>query len=80
MRPLILNIFFNGGYNMRLVKIPENKYYDYRLQAMFNCYKWDPQFYDSNTLAKYVLLLKQKENEEIIKLTESLDKETRQAE
>ena len=29
MRPLILNIFFNGGYNMRLVKIPENKYYDY---------------------------------------------------
>ena len=28
---------------MKLIKIPEDKYYDYRLQAMFDCYKWDPQ-------------------------------------
>ena len=33
---------------MKLVKIPESKYYDYRIQAMFDCYKWDPQFCDSN--------------------------------
>ena len=65
---------------MKLVKIPEEKYYNYRLDAMFNCYKWDPQFYDSNTLAKYVLVLTKEENEEVIKLTESLDKETRLAE
>lgn len=65
---------------MRLVKIPEDKYYDYRLQAMFDCYKWDPQFCDNNTLAKYVLILTKKENEEIIKLTKNLDKETRLAE
>jgi len=65
---------------MKLVKIPENKYYDYRLQAMFGCYKWDPQFCDSNTLAKYALILTQKENEEVINLTKSLDKETRLAE
>ena len=42
---------------MRLVRIPEDKYYDYRIQAMFDCYKWDPQFCDSNTLAKYILVL-----------------------
>lgn len=65
---------------MKLVKIPDSKYYNYRLDAMFNCYKWDPMFYDSNTLAKYVLVLTEEENKELIKLTESLDKETRLAE
>ena len=65
---------------MKLIKIPEDKYYEYRLQAMFDCYKWDPQFCDSNTLSKYVLVLSKEENEEIIKLTENLDKETRLAE
>lgn len=61
---------------MKLVKISEDKYNDYRFDAMFDCYKWDPQFCDSNTLAKYVLVLTKEENEEVIKLTESLDKET----
>ena len=65
---------------MKLIKIPEDKYYDYRLQAMFECYKWDPQFYDSNTLAKFVLVLTKEENDEVIRLTENLDKETRSAE
>ena len=65
---------------MKLVKIPSDKYYDYRIQAMFDCYKWDPQFYDSNTLAKCVLVLTQEENAELISLTEALDKETRLAE
>lgn len=65
---------------MKLVKIPSDKYYDYRIQAMFDCYKWDPQFYDNNTLAKNVLVLTKDENEEIKKITENLDIETRQAE
>lgn len=65
---------------MKLVKIPEDKYYDYRLQAMFDCYKWDPQFCDNNTLSKYVLVLTKDENEELIELTKKLDKETRLAE
>ncbi len=65
---------------MKLIKIPEKEYYQYRLSAMFDCYKWDPQFYDSNTLANYVLVLSKQENEEVIHLTESLDQETRRAE
>ena len=65
---------------MKLVKIPDSKYYEYRLNAMFDCYKWDPMFYDSNTLAKYVLILSEQENKELIQLTENLDKETRLAE
>lgn len=65
---------------MKLVRIPDEKYYDYRLQAMFDCYKWDPQFFDSNTLAKYILVLTSEENNKVINLTKNLDKETRLAE
>ena len=65
---------------MKLIKIPEDKYNGYRIDAMFDCYKWDPQFYDSNTLSKYVLVLSKDENDDVIKLTESMDKETRNAE
>ena len=65
---------------MKLVRIPEDKYYDYRLQAMFDCYKWDPQFCDNNTLGKYVLVLTKEENDELIKYTKELNKETRLAE
>ena len=65
---------------MKLVKIPDEDYYDYRLQAMFDCYKWDPQFCDNNTLSKYVLVLTKEENNEVINLTKELDKETRAAE
>ena len=65
---------------MKLVSIPEDKYADYRLDLIFNCYKWDPQFLDSNTIAKYVLVITEEEHKEIEKLTEDLDKETREAE
>ena len=65
---------------MKLIKIPEDKYYSYKLQAMFDCYKWDPQFCDNNTLAKYVLVLTKEENDEVMELTKKLDKETRLAE
>ena len=65
---------------MKLVEIPKEKYNDYRLDLMFDAYKWDPQFLDNNTIAKYALVLSQEEHEEIKSLTEKLDKETRQAE
>ncbi len=65
---------------MKLVPIPADKYEDYRLTLMFECYKWDPQFLDNNTVAKYALVLTQEEHEKIKELTEKLDKETRAAE
>lgn len=65
---------------MKLLSIPENKYEDYRLDAIFDCYKWDPQFLDNNTIAKHVLVLTEEEHNELKKLTESLDNETRKAE
>ena len=61
---------------MKLVRIPESKFEEYRLNAIFDCYKWDPQFLDSNTLSKYVLVLTEKECREVSKLTEELDSET----
>ena len=65
---------------MRLVQIPEDKYDDYRLNLMFNCYKWDPQFEDHNTVAKHAIVLSWEEYQELKYLTESLDVETRAAE
>lgn len=65
---------------MRLVSIPEDKYDEYRLTLMFDCYKWDPQFLDHNTIAKYALVITKEEHEELARLTEQLDAETRTAE
>lgn len=65
---------------MKLVPIPKEKYDEYRISLMFDCYKWDPQFLDNNTIAKHMLVLSWEEYEEIKNLTESIDKETRMAE
>lgn len=65
---------------MKLVSIPKEKYDDYRLDLIFNCYKWDPQFLDNNTVAKYALVITKEEHKQLEELTEKLDKETRQAE
>ncbi len=65
---------------MKLVPIPEDKYEEYRLMLMFDCYKWDPQFLDHNTVAKYALVITREEHQELARLTESLDAETRAAE
>ena len=65
---------------MKLISIPEERYEDYRLRAIFECYKWDPQFLDNNTLAKHALVLSEEEVKEVSKLTEQLDKETIEAE
>lgn len=65
---------------MRLVLIPTDQYDEYRLTLMFDCYKWDPQFLDNNTIAKHALVLTKEEDMELQRLTESLDQETRKAE
>ncbi len=65
---------------MRLVPIPKEQFDEYRLNLMFDCYKWDPQFVDNNTIAKYALVLTRKEHEELERFTELLDEETRAAE
>ena len=65
---------------MKLVSIPKDKYDDYRLNVIFDCYKWDPQFLDNNTIAKHALVITEEEYRELESLTEKLDYETRKAE
>ena len=65
---------------MKLVQIPQDKYDEYRLTLLFDCYKWDPQFLDHNTVAKYALVITREEHKELAELTEKLDAETRAAE
>lgn len=63
---------------MKLIPIPN--YNEYRLNLMFDAYKWDPQFLDNNTIAKYALVISKEEDEELKELTEKLDEETRKSE
>ena len=63
---------------MKLIPIPN--YNEYRLNLMFDAYKWDPQFLDNNTIAKYALVISKEEDEKLKELTEKLDKETRESE
>ena len=65
---------------MKLISIPKNKYEEYRLDVIFNGYKWDPQFKDSNTIAKYALVISEDEHNELKNLTERLGRETTRAE
>ena len=65
---------------MKLVSIPKDKFDEYRLDLIFDCYKWDPQFLDNNTVARYALVITEKEHEELKMLTEKIDKETINAE
>ncbi len=65
---------------MKLVSIPHDQFARYRVDAIFDCYKWDPQFLDDGTLAQHVLVITEEEYEELVRLTEALDFETREAE
>jgi len=65
---------------MKLVSIPKNKYDEYRLEVIFNGYKWDPQYLDNNTISENILVISEREHEELEKLVEQLGNETVQAE
>jgi len=61
---------------MKLIPIPKNKYDEYRLDVIFSGYKWDPQFLDNSTVASNVLVISEKEHEQLERLVEQLGKET----
>lgn len=65
---------------MKLISISDEKFEDYKIDAIFDCYKWDPQFSDNVTIAKYALVITEEEYKEVAKLTEDLARETRKAE
>lgn len=65
---------------MRLIPIPKEKYDEYRLTLMFDCYKWDPQYLDHNTVAPYALVITREEHKELVQLIEKLNQETKEAE
>jgi len=65
---------------MRLISIPSEKYDEYKLDVIFNGYKWDLQFGDRNTVAKHVLIIENSEFIQLKKLTEQLASETISAE
>jgi len=67
-------------FGMKLGAIPEKNYSDYRYDVIFKAYKWDPQVGDSNTVAKYVVLMNRDTAELLGRLAEQLSEETMQME
>lgn len=62
--------------NIRLARIPEKQYADYRYEVIFKAYKWDPQVEDSNTVSEYVLLLGRETAAQLAEMAEKLSAET----
>lgn len=61
---------------IKLVKIPKEKYSDYRYDVIFNAYKWDPQVGDANTVSEYVLVIDNQTADELETMAEQLSLET----
>ena len=61
---------------LRLISISENQYSDYRINVIFQAYKWDPQINDQNTIAKYALVIPRDTAAQLGRWAEQLTKET----
>lgn len=61
---------------IKLVKIPDDKYSEYRYDVIFKGYKWDPQVEDHNTISKYVVVIDEDTANELEEMAEKLSLET----
>jgi len=49
--------------DIKLGTIPGDDFYDYRVDVMFDCYKWDLQSNEQGTISDKVILLSEEDNE-----------------
>ena len=63
-----------------LARIPGERYSDYRYEAIFRAYKWDPQVEDHNTVAEHVVLLDSQTARQLEQWAEQLSAETMEIE
>ena len=63
-----------------LARIPMERYSDYRYEAIFRAYKWDPQVEDHNTVAEHVVLLDRQTAGQLERWAEQLSAETMEIE
>lgn len=63
-----------------LARIPGEQYSDYRYEAIFRAYKWDPQVEDHNTVAEHVVLLDRQTAGQLERWAEQLTAETMEIE
>jgi len=68
------NDFMDNG--IKLGAIPPAEYSEYRLDVIFNAYKWDPQVGDSNTIANHVVLMAHDTARQLEEWAEQLSRET----
>ena len=59
-----------------LARIPADYYSEYRYEAIFRAYKWDPQVEDHNTVADHAVLLDRATARQLEEWAEKLTDET----
>jgi glutathionylspermidine synthase len=59
-----------------LLPIPKDKYKDYRNKVIFNCFKWDPQVGDVNTISDSVVVIDSNTAKKLALWSEQLARET----
>ena len=65
---------------VKLIPIPKESYGDYRYNVIFQCFKWDPQVGDSNTIAPDAVVINPQTATQLARWAEDLAKETVQME
>lgn len=61
---------------LRLAPIDPARYSAYRRRVIFECFKWDPQVGDVNTISDHVLVLSRPVADQLVRWTEQLAAET----
>ena len=64
------------GTGIRLGRIPDEVYPDYRREVIFEAYKWDPHVGDSNTIARHAVLMDLATARQLERWAEQLSAET----
>jgi glutathionylspermidine synthase len=62
--------------SLRLIPIPQKSYGDYRYNVIFQCFKWDPQVGDSNTIAPEVVVISPQTAAQLARWAEEMAAET----
>src|SRR5204863_1483515 len=63
-----------------VMPLSDSDYAAFRRQAIFECFKWDPQIGDANVVARHPLVLRRKAWEDVVPLAEGLAREALAAE
>lgn len=61
---------------LNLVTIPSEEYNDYKMEVIFEAFKWDAQVHDTNTVSRHILLMDEHIADKLARWAQQLSEET----